>query len=50
MLETVDRTSVLASVPSDAEIFRAGLAGDELDVELPEIESVSDFLISGIHF
>jgi CO dehydrogenase maturation factor len=49
MLETVDRTSVLASVPSDAEIFRAGLAGDELNVKIPEIESVSDFLISGIH-
>lgn len=50
MLETVDETHVLASVPSDLEIFRAGLAGEELNAELPEIESIADFLVSGIHF
>jgi CO dehydrogenase maturation factor len=50
MLETVDETHVLASVPSDLEVFRAGLAGEELNAELPEIESIADFLVSGIHF
>jgi CO dehydrogenase maturation factor len=47
MLETVDKTYVLASVPSDMEIFRAGFAGEELKVELPEIESIAEFLVSG---
>ncbi|HIH93469.1 TPA: P-loop NTPase [Methanosarcina acetivorans] len=47
MLETVDKTHVLASVPSDMDVFRAGFAGEELKVELPEIEAVADFLISG---
>jgi CO dehydrogenase maturation factor len=47
MLETVDKTHILASVPSDADIFRAGLVGEELSVELPEIESVADSLVSG---
>jgi CO dehydrogenase maturation factor len=48
MLETVDKTHVLASVPSDMEVFRAGFAGEELNVELPEIESIADFLVSGV--
>jgi CO dehydrogenase maturation factor len=47
MLETVDKTHVLASVPSDMEVFRAGLAGEEMNVELPEIEVIANFLISG---
>jgi CO dehydrogenase maturation factor len=47
MLETVDKTHVLASVPSDTEVFRAGFAGEELNMELPEIESIANFLISG---
>jgi CO dehydrogenase maturation factor len=50
MLETVDKAHVLASVPSDMEVFRAGLAGEELNIELLEIESIADFLVSGIHF
>jgi CO dehydrogenase maturation factor len=50
MLETVDKAHVLASVPSDMEVFRAGLAGEELSIELLEIESIADFLVSGIHF
>jgi CO dehydrogenase maturation factor len=49
VMETVDKEYVLASVPSDMEVFRAGFAGEELDVELPEIESIADFLVSGIH-
>lgn len=47
IMETVDKTHVLASVPSDLEVFRAGFAGEELNVELPEIESIADFLVSG---
>jgi CO dehydrogenase maturation factor len=47
MLETVDKNHVLASVPSDMEIFRAGFMGKELNVELPEIECIANFLISG---
>ena len=47
MMETVDKTHVLASVPSDMEVFRAGFAGEELNVELPEIETIADFLVSG---
>ncbi|MDD3247221.1 MAG: P-loop NTPase [Methanosarcina sp.] len=49
MLETVDKTHVLASVPSDMEVFQAGFAGEELNVELPEIESIADFLVSGAY-
>ncbi|KKG14689.1 ATP-binding protein [Methanosarcina sp. 2.H.T.1A.6] len=49
MMETVNKTHVLASVPSDVEVFRAGFAGDELNVELPEIESIAEFLVSGAH-
>jgi CO dehydrogenase maturation factor len=50
MMETVDKNHVLTSVPSNSEIFLAGFEGEELKVELPEIESVADFLISGVHF
>lgn len=45
MTETVDKTHILVSVPSNSEVFRAGFAGEELNVELPEIESISDFLV-----
>jgi CO dehydrogenase maturation factor len=50
MMETADKTHILASIPSNKEIFRAGFEGKELNVELPEIESVADFLVSGINF
>jgi len=50
MMETVDKNHILTSVPSNSEVFLAGFEGEELKVELPEIESVADFLISGIHF
>lgn len=48
-MEAVDETHTLASVPSNLEVFRAGFEGDELNVKLPEIESVADFLASGIY-
>ncbi|MDI9394419.1 MAG: P-loop NTPase [Euryarchaeota archaeon] len=46
MLETVDKTHVLASIPTDPEVFRAGLTGEELNMEVPEIETIADFLAS----
>ena len=49
MTETVGKTNILASIPSNMEIFQAGFTGEELNVELPEIESISDFLVSGSH-
>jgi len=49
MMEAVDKTHILASVPSNSEVFRAGFAGKELNMELPEIESIAEFLVSGIH-
>jgi CO dehydrogenase maturation factor len=50
MMEAVDKTHILASIPSNQEVFRAGFAGEELNVELPEIESIAELLVSKIHF
>jgi CO dehydrogenase maturation factor len=50
MTEALDKTHILASVPSNSEVFRVGFAGEELRVELPEIESITEFLVSGIHY
>lgn len=47
MMEALGKTNLLASIPSSPEVFQAGFAGEELNVELPEIESISDFLVSG---
>ena len=35
-----DRDAVIAEIPSDPEIMMAGLKGEALDMELPEIETV----------
>ena len=35
-----DREAVIAEIPSDPEIMMAGLKGEALDMELPEIETV----------
>ena len=35
-----DREAVMAEIPSDPEIMMAGLKGEALDMELPEIETV----------
>ncbi len=50
MMDTVDTTHILTSIPSNLEVFRAGFAGEELNVELPEIESIADFLVSRTNF
>ncbi|MDQ1255383.1 MAG: dehydrogenase maturation factor [Euryarchaeota archaeon] len=50
VMETVDKTKILASIPSSLEVLKAGFAGDELKMELPEIESIVDFLVSGVRY
>lgn len=50
MMKIVDTTRILTSVPFTLEFFQAGFSGEELNVELPEIESVADFLVSGTNF
>ncbi|AKB23518.1 Nickel insertion protein [Methanosarcina sp. MTP4] len=46
MLDAVAADRVLTSIPPNETVFQAGLAGKEFDVALPEIEFLSDFLIS----
>lgn len=50
MMEAVDKTHILASIPSNLEVFRAGFAGEELNVEVSEIESIADHFVSGTKF
>jgi CO dehydrogenase maturation factor len=50
VMEAVDRTKILASIPSSLEVLKAGFAGDELKMELPEIELIVDFLVSGVRY
>lgn len=50
MMNTVDITHILTSIPSNLEVFRAGFTGEELNVELSEIESIADFLVSRTNF
>lgn len=44
MLKFLGEEKVAASVPDDKEIFRAGLAGEELDLRLEEVERLADIL------
>jgi len=44
MLEFLGTEKVAASIPEDGEIFRAGLAGEEIDVQLEEMERLVDLL------
>ena len=39
-----DKEAVIASVPSDPAILMAGLKGDALDADVPEIRKVTDQL------
>lgn len=48
MLDSLGNEKVLAAVPVNSELFKAGLEGDELKIMLPEIETIADFLVSGI--
>jgi len=44
MLEFLGDEKVAASIPEDGEIFRAGLAGEEIAVQLDEMERLVDLL------
>ncbi len=44
MLDFLDEKMVAASVPETKDIFRAGLAGDEFDFRVQEIEELADLL------
>ena len=44
MLEFLGTEKVAASIPEDGEIFRAGLAGEEIDIQLEEMERLVDLL------
>ena len=46
MLESLNQSkiNVAGTVPASKAVFKAGLAGEELDVHLPEIEGLADLL------
>lgn len=46
MLEFLGTEKVAASIPEDEEIFRAGLAGEEIAIQLEEMERLVDLLES----
>lgn len=50
MLESLDQSkvNVAGTVPAITDVFKAGLAGEELDVHLPEIEGLANLLGSRI--
>ncbi|RLI34568.1 ATP-binding protein, partial [Candidatus Bathyarchaeota archaeon] len=46
LLEQVDKEKVLAVIPQSREIFLACLKGEEVDVQLGEVEKLADRLLS----
>ncbi len=46
MLEFLGEEKVAASISEDEEIFRAGLAGEEIDVQLEEMERLADLVVN----
>ncbi|AET64400.1 ATP-binding protein [Methanothrix harundinacea] len=44
MLEFLEKERVAAAIPEKKEIFRAGLAGDEFDFAVAEVEGLADLL------
>lgn len=44
MLNSVSGVNVLAEIPAKRELFKASLKGEELDLELEEIEKLAEFL------
>ena len=47
MLESLDQLNVVGMIPANMDISGAGLAGEELDLNLPEIESLAGVILSG---
>ena len=48
MLASLDKNKIAGVIPANNEVFKACLAGDELDLELVEIEELAKFLESVI--
>ncbi len=47
MLESLDQLNVVGTIPANRDISRAGLAGEELGLNLPEIESLAGAILRG---
>jgi CO dehydrogenase maturation factor len=47
MLESLDQLNVVGTIPVNRDISRAGLEGEELDLRLPEIESLAGEILRG---
>lgn len=47
MLKSLNSNKVAGMILANTDVFRAGLAGEELDVQLSEIEELAKFLFSG---
>ena len=46
MLESLNSNKIASVILANTDVFRAGLAGEELDVQLSEIEELAKFLFS----
>ena len=44
MLEVLDEKRIASSIPENKDLFRAGLIGEEFDVQLAEVEKLADLL------
>jgi len=47
MLESLDQLNVVGAIPANRDVSRAGLAGEELNPNLPEIESLVVEILNG---
>jgi len=47
MLESLDQLNVVGAIPANRDISRAGLSGEELNLNLPEIKSLADAILRG---
>jgi CO dehydrogenase maturation factor len=47
MLKSLDQLNIVGAIPANRNISRAGLAGEEIDLNLPEIESLADEILRG---
>nr|QNO45057.1 hypothetical protein AHLFNIOM_00004 [Methanosarcinales archaeon ANME-2c ERB4]QNO45998.1 hypothetical protein BDIOFFAC_00007 [Methanosarcinales archaeon ANME-2c ERB4] len=47
MLESLDQLNVVGAIPANRDVSRAGLAGEELNLNLPEIESLVVEILNG---
>lgn len=47
VLESLDQLNVIGAIPSNRDVSGAGLAGEELNLNLPEIESLAGVILRG---